>query len=73
MERKRITCPETTHFELIDFERTPLGVLIAGCSRFLPRCAVGCSRECAARMDRHGGRDAPRHPGGTATLSPPLR
>jgi hypothetical protein len=52
MERKRITCPETSHLELIDYERTPLGSLIAGCSRFLPRCAVACSRECAACMDR---------------------
>jgi hypothetical protein len=51
MERKRITCPETSTVELIDYEPTPLGVLIAGCSRFLPRCSVSCSRECAVRMD----------------------
>ena len=52
MERKRITCPETAHLELIDLDRTSLGILIAGCSRFLPRCSIDCSRECAARMDR---------------------
>jgi hypothetical protein len=52
MERKRITCPETIKLELIDYDRTPLGVLIAGCSRFLPRCAMACSRQCAAHMDR---------------------
>ena len=51
MERKRITCPETAHLELIDYEPTPLGALIVGCSRFLPRCAVTCSRECAVRLD----------------------
>jgi len=57
MERKRITCPETSTLELIDYEPTPLGVLIAGCSRFLPRCAVSCSRECAVRMDGRARRD----------------
>jgi hypothetical protein len=51
MERKRITCPETSHVELIDLERTPLGILIAGCSRFLPRCQMTCTRRCAAFMD----------------------
>lgn len=59
MERKRITCPETFHLELIDYERTPLGVVIDGCSRFLPRCAVGCSRLCAAMMDRREYRTDP--------------
>jgi hypothetical protein len=59
MERKRITCPETTHLELIDIDRTPFGALIAGCSRFLPRCAMGCSRECAVHLDHRGRR--PRH------------
>jgi hypothetical protein len=59
MERKRITCPETAHLELIDYERTPLGVVISGCSRFLPRCAVGCSRLCAAMMDRRACRTDP--------------
>ena len=52
MERKRITCPETAHLELIDLDRSPLGILIAECSRFLPRCSIDCSRVCAARMDR---------------------
>ncbi|HSK04248.1 MAG TPA: hypothetical protein VK932_23505 [Kofleriaceae bacterium] len=59
MERKRITCPETSHLELIDYERTPLGVVIDGCSRFLPRCAVGCSRLCATMMDRREYRTYP--------------
>jgi hypothetical protein len=56
MERQRITCPETTNLELLDYERTPLGVVIEGCSRFLPRCGLECSRECAARIDHRGGR-----------------
>jgi len=56
MERQQVTCPETTNLELIDYERTPLGVVITGCSRFLPRCALGCSRGCATCMDHRGGR-----------------
>jgi hypothetical protein len=56
MERKRITCPETSHLELIDYEQTPLGIVIAGCSRFLPRCSLACSRECAACLDRRSRR-----------------
>lgn len=54
MERRRITCPETAHLEEIDLERTPLGIVIAGCSRFEPRCAAECACECAARLDRRG-------------------
>ena len=57
MERKRITCPETAHLEEIDLERTPHGIVIAGCTRYSPRCAVDCTRECAARMDRRDRRD----------------
>jgi hypothetical protein len=52
MERKLITCPETAHLEEIDYERTSLGLVIVGCSRFQPRCAVECECECARRMDR---------------------
>ena len=52
MERKRITCPESAHLEEIDVERTSFGILIGGCSRFSPRCAVECETECARRMDR---------------------
>jgi hypothetical protein len=61
MERKRITCPETARLEEIDLEHTPLGTVIAGCSRFSPRCAVECGRECTARMDRHDRRDRDDH------------
>jgi menaquinone-dependent protoporphyrinogen oxidase len=57
MEHKRITCPKTAHLEEIDFDPTPCGVVIAGCSRFEPRHAVECERECARRMDRRGRRD----------------
>lgn len=51
MERKRITCPETAHIEEIEYDRTPHGLVIAGCSRFAPSCAVACTRECARRLD----------------------
>ena len=47
-----ITCPETAHLEMIDYEDTPFGMVIAGCSRFRPACAVECPRTCAARLDR---------------------
>lgn len=62
MDRKRVTCPETAHLEEIELEHTPQGIVIAGCSRFEPRCAVACTRECARRMDRrdHGDLDEDR-------------
>ena len=47
-----VTCPETAHLELIEYDDTPVGKVIAACSRFRPACAVGCPRTCAARMDR---------------------
>ena len=52
MERKRITCPESAHLEEIDIERTRLGLVIVGCSKFEPRCEVACARECARRLDQ---------------------
>ena len=51
MFRKRVTCPETAHLEEIGYVESPLGLLIARCTRF-DRCAVDCPRTCAARMDR---------------------
>ena len=54
-----VTCPETAHLELIDYEDTPLGMLIRECSRFRPACAITCTRTCAARFDQAAGkRDA---------------
>lgn len=49
MACKRVTCPESAHLEMIEFEDTPLGMLIASCTRggFLD-----CPRTCAARLDR---------------------
>jgi len=52
MASRLITCPETAHLELIDFDDSPLGMLISGCSRFQLACAVSCPRTCAARFDR---------------------
>lgn len=51
MERKAITCPRSAHFEVIDYERTPLGILVTGCTRF-PLGDVTCTCECARRLDR---------------------
>jgi hypothetical protein len=50
-DRKLITCPETARLAEIELERTSLGVVIASCSRFVPRCEVACTRECAKRID----------------------
>jgi hypothetical protein len=52
MKRMLVTCPETAHLEEIEFERTPCGLVIGACSRFAPRDAMACPRECAARLDR---------------------
>jgi hypothetical protein len=52
MKSRLITCPETAHLELIDFDATVLGMIILGCSRFQPSCAIACTRTCAARLDR---------------------
>lgn len=52
MAYRLVTCPESAHLELIEYDDTPCGMLILGCSRFRPPCAVGCSRTCAARFDR---------------------
>jgi hypothetical protein len=57
MESKLITCPESAHLERIDYEDHPLGLLIAGCSRFQPTCDVMCERTCAARLDRRNWRE----------------
>jgi hypothetical protein len=51
METKLITCPETGHLEEIGVERTPCGVLVASCSRFVPADHVPCGAECARRLD----------------------
>jgi hypothetical protein len=52
VERERITCPESAHLEDIDVEPTPFGVVIVGCSRFEPGCALSCTRACARRLDQ---------------------
>jgi hypothetical protein len=51
MPRKLITCPETAHLEDIEYEHTPLGMVIVSCSRFAPDCEPRCARLCAARLD----------------------
>ena len=50
MERKAITCPRTAHLEVIDYERTPLGLVVTGCTQFAPN-DVRCTCECARRFD----------------------
>jgi len=54
MAHRLVTCPETAHLELLEYEDTPCGMLVVACSRFRPACAVECPRTCAARLDRRG-------------------
>jgi menaquinone-dependent protoporphyrinogen IX oxidase len=51
MERKQTTCPETGRLEEVELDRTPLGLIVTGCSRYRDG-ALACPRECARRMDR---------------------
>ena len=52
MASRLVTCPETAHLEMIEYEDTPLGMLIHACSQHRPACDVSCPRTCAARLDR---------------------
>jgi len=52
MAIKMLTCPETAHLEMIEYQEHPFGMLIDGCSRFRPSCEVNCPRTCATRLDR---------------------
>jgi len=51
MERRAITCPVTSQLETVDYERTSLGVIVEGCTRF-PFGNIECTCECARRIDR---------------------
>lgn len=61
MASRLITCPETAHLELIDYETSPFGMLIRTCSGQVSVCedAETCPRTCAARFDRRD-RDSDR-------------
>lgn len=47
-----VTCPESAHLELIEYDETPVGMVIRACSRFRPPHEVTCARTCAARLDQ---------------------
>jgi hypothetical protein len=49
---KVVRCPETRDHEMVECVETPLGNLIHRCSRFRPTCAMRCTRDCAADLDR---------------------
>jgi hypothetical protein len=51
MAHRFVTCPETGHLEWIQYVDSPLGMLVASCTRYEPRCDVACPRTCAARFD----------------------
>ena len=47
MARSLVVCPATESLELIEFAKTPFGVLIHACSRFRPPTLLPCARACA--------------------------
>ena len=47
MARSLVMCPATESLELIEFAKSPLGVLIHSCSRFRPATSLACARACA--------------------------
>ncbi len=49
-----VTCPESAHLEEIEVERTPLGLVISGCSAWSGDRE--CQRTCAARLDKRARR-----------------
>lgn len=57
MAIKWVTCPETAHLEQIEYEPSPLGLLIARCSRW-GDSPTTCARTCAQRMDCRARRDS---------------
>lgn len=54
MAYQLVTCPETARLEMIEYEDSPLGMLIVECSRFQPPYDPTCPRTCAARLDSRG-------------------
>jgi len=46
MARSLVVCPVAQSLELIEFAKSPLGVLIHACSRFRPPTSLACSRVC---------------------------
>ena len=52
MAYQLVTCPETAHLEMIEYDDPPLGLLIVECSRFCASRGLACPRTCAARLDR---------------------
>jgi hypothetical protein len=57
MAYRLITCPETAHLELIEYERDPLGLLVQACSHYRPPHCLRCPRTCASRLDRRERQD----------------
>ncbi len=62
MERKAITCPRSGHLEVIDYEPTPLGLIVLGCTRSSPG-ELRCTCECARRIDRRDRSTSVEDPG----------
>ncbi|MEO6773709.1 MAG: hypothetical protein ABI467_11930 [Kofleriaceae bacterium] len=52
MASRTITCPETAHLETIDYETSPVGMLIRTCSGHQTTREATCPRTCAARLDK---------------------
>ena len=50
-EPKLVRCPETGELVEVDLGHTSSGILVDGCTRFHPACALTCSRSCAVELD----------------------
>ena len=50
MRGKLVLCPETEQLEHIDYLVSPLGLLVAGCTRF-GDCWIHCTRSCVTARD----------------------
>jgi hypothetical protein len=59
MRRKLIVCPQTGTTEEITYAATPLGTLVASCTRFSPSCSLRCARQCMAHEHTSNATDVP--------------
>jgi len=52
MPVRLITCPDSAHLEMIEYDASPCGMLVLACSRYgVGRDGV-CPRRCAALFDQ---------------------
>ena len=50
-ETRLTTCPQTGARVEVELERSPVGLVITGCTRFHPHSGIDCTRACVKSMD----------------------